>query len=209
MQQVGTDSEATRTLLERIREGHPEFDHLFERHRALLRRVIELRLDNRMRARLDASDIIQETHIEAFRRLPDYLERRPMPFGLWLRRTACERLIMHRRQHIQSAKRSVRRELPLPDHSSALLARKLIAPGASPSQEFNEKERCAEVRQAVARLPETDREVLLMRHFEGLSYREIGYVLDIEPATARKRNGRALLRLHSELTNTGFGESRE
>ena len=71
------------------------------------------------------------------------------------------------------------------------------------------KERCAEVRQAVARLPDMDREVLLMRHFEGLSYREIGYVLDIEPAAARKRNGRALLRLHGELANTGLDECQE
>jgi RNA polymerase sigma-70 factor (ECF subfamily) len=205
----GNDSQATLALLDRIREGHPEFDQLFERYRSVLRRVIDLRLDNRMRSRLDASDIVQETQIEALRRLPDYLERRPMPFGLWLRRTAYERLIMHRRQHVGSSKRSVRRELPLPDHSSALLARKLIAQGPSPSQEFNLKERCAEVRQAVARLPETDREVLLMRHFEGLSYREIGYVLDIEPAAARKRNGRALLRLHSELTNPDLDESQE
>jgi RNA polymerase sigma-70 factor (ECF subfamily) len=209
MQQVRSDSDETRALLEKIRDGHDEFEQLFERHRAVLRRVIDLRLDSRMRSRLDASDIIQETQIEAFRRLPDYLERRPMPFGLWLRRTACERLIMHRRQHIHSSKRSVRRELPLPDHSSALLARKLIASGPSPSQVFNEQERCAQVRQAVARLPEIDREVLLMRHFEGLSYREIGYVLEIEPAAARKRNGRALLRLHAELSQTGFRESEE
>ena len=209
MPEAGNDSEATLALLERIREGQPDFDRLFERYRPVLRRVIELRLDNRMRSRLDASDVIQETQIEAFRRLPDYLERQPMPFGLWLRRTAYERLIMHRRQHVQSSKRSVRRELPLPDHSSALLARKLIAQGPSPSQQFNMKEQCAEVRQAVARLPETDREVLLMRHFEGLSYREIGYVLEIEPAAARKRNGRALLRLHRELSNTGSGESQK
>lgn len=207
MRHVGSDSEATRKLLEKIRAGAPEFDRLFERHRDALRDVVELRLDDRLRSRVDASDIVQETQIEAYRRLSDYLQRNPMPFHLWLRRTACERLIMHRRQHLDSSKRTVSRELPLPDRSSLHLAGQLMEQGASPSQRLAEQEVCAQVRQAVARLPQIDREVLLMRHFEGLSYREIGCVLEIGAAAARKRNGRALLRLHKELSEIGFRKS--
>jgi RNA polymerase sigma-70 factor (ECF subfamily) len=63
------------------------------------------------------------------------------------------------------------------------------------------------VQQAVALLPQLDREILLMRTFEGLSFEEVGYVLEIEPAAARKRHGRALLRLHKLLTDTGLTES--
>ena len=63
------------------------------------------------------------------------------------------------------------------------------------------RELARRVREAVARLPETNREVLLMRTFEGLSFAEVAYVLHLDAATARKRHGRALLRLHKLLTN--------
>jgi RNA polymerase sigma factor (sigma-70 family) len=59
------------------------------------------------------------------------------------------------------------------------------------------------VREAVAQLPEADREVLLMRTFEGLSFEDVGQLLEIEPATARKRHGRALVRLHKLLSAGG------
>ena len=58
---------------------------LWQRHRAALHRAIALRLDRRVAARVDASDVLQETYLEATRRLPEYLERREMPFELWLR----------------------------------------------------------------------------------------------------------------------------
>jgi DNA-directed RNA polymerase specialized sigma24 family protein len=59
----------------------------------------------------------------------------------------------------------------------------------------------------VAQLPEADRDVLVMRNFEGLSNPEIGYLLDLDPATVSKRHGRALLRLRELLLEDGFRES--
>src|SRR5262245_15314 len=99
---VEPDSAETQRMLEQAQAGDVEArDQLLARHRPFLHRVVELRLDPRLRARVDASDIVQEVQLDAFRRLPDYLERRPMPFRLWLRKTANERLLKIQRRHLE------------------------------------------------------------------------------------------------------------
>lgn len=202
-----SDSDATGALLAQIGAGDRQaFDRLFVRHRPVIRQFVSLRLDNVLRARFDPSDVVQETQLEAFRRLADYQARRPMPFILWLRKTAYERLLMLRRQHVDAGCRTLVRELPLPDQSSAVLAQQLVAPGPTPSQAAVQRERAALVRIAVAQLPDLDREILLMRNFEELSYAEAAQILNIDQATARKRHGRALLRLHELLANSDLTE---
>jgi RNA polymerase sigma-70 factor, ECF subfamily len=199
-----SDSTETRRLLHALESGAPRaFEELFGRHRTRIRQFVELRLDNVLRSRVDASDVVQETQLETFRRLPDFLQRQPMPFRLWVRKTAYERLLTVRRQHVAAASRSVVRELPLPDRSSVLLASQLAAPGPTPSQALAQRELVQQVRAAIAQLPELDREILLMRHFDELSYQEISQILEIESSAARKRHGRALLRLHQLLTEGG------
>ncbi len=169
--------------------------------------MILLRLDARLRARVGLSDVVQETEMEAYRRIDDYLERRPMPFHLWLRKTALERILMLRRRHLRAAARAVDRELPLADHSSIQLARNLEGQIDSPSETLNSQELAERVRQAITQLSDSDREIILMRTYEGLGYDEIGVILEIEPAAARKRNGRALIRLHRLLSADGLTES--
>jgi RNA polymerase sigma-70 factor (ECF subfamily) len=205
---VKPDSETTCALLERIRDGdRTAFEELFARHRPLLRQLVEIRIDARLRARVDPSDVVQDAHLEAFRRLPDFLERKPMPFRLWLQKTAQERLRMAERQHLEAARRAVGRERNVDGANWVLLAPELAAPGPSPSQHLAQGELARRVREAVGRLAEADRDVLLMRTFEGLSYEEVACLLDIDPAAARKRHGRALLRLHRLLKESGLTES--
>jgi RNA polymerase sigma-70 factor (ECF subfamily) len=201
------DSAETQRMLEQAQAGDVEArDQLLARHRPFLYRVVELRLDPRLRARVDASDIVQEVQLDAFRRLPDYLERRPMPFRLWLRKTANERLLKIQRRHLEAGRRAVGREVPLPAESSLVLGRQLLASGSTPSQHFDRSEVARRVRQAVAQLSETDREVLVMRNFEGLSNPEIGYLLGLDADTVSKRHGRALLRLRKLLLEGGLEE---
>jgi RNA polymerase sigma-70 factor (subfamily 1) len=202
------DSEETHALLQQAAVGdQAAFERLFTRYRAELLRVVELRLDRRLRPRFDPSDVVQETQLEAFGRLADFLARRPMPFRLWLRRTAHERLLKIERAHCDTGRRAVGREVPLPDHSSLLLAQQLAAAGPTPSQQLDQSELARRVREAVAQLPEADREVLLMRNFEGLSNQEIGCLLNIAPAAVSQRHGRALLRLRKLLLDSGLTES--
>lgn len=208
MSDLKPDSDETSDLLNELRHGQPAFDRLFTRHRDALRATVSLRFDPALRGRLDPSDVVQDTQIEAFRRLPEYLQRQPMPFHLWLRKMAYERLIMMRRRHLGASCRAVGSELPLPEQSSVMLAKNLLANEKSPSQQVEAAELAQRIRLALAQLPDTDREILLMRTFEMLSYDDIACVLEIESAAARKRYGRALLRLHALLVAEGITGSK-
>jgi RNA polymerase sigma-70 factor (ECF subfamily) len=182
------------------------FDELFDRHRDALRRAVQLRLDRRLRARLDESDIVQEAQMHAYRRLDDYLERRPMPFRLWLRKTAQERIHDHRRAHLHTARRTVHREQEFPDESSMMIARPFVARSSSPSARMAKREYQRLVGEAVNELAELDREILLMRNVEGLSQREIAQVLELSHDAVRKRYGRALVKLQRLLAERGLTE---
>jgi RNA polymerase sigma-70 factor (ECF subfamily) len=205
MPDVTPDSARTCALLDRVRAGdRGALEELLALHRPGLQSFVAVRLDRRLRARVDPSDVVQEAQLEVVRRMDDFLSRRPMPFHLWVRKTAYQRVLNARRDHGQRARRSVGRELPLPDRSSLLLARPLVSRGPSPSQQLEAQEFADRVGRAVAELSDADREVLLMRHAEDLSYAEIGCLLEIEPAAARKRYGRALIRLQKALADHGL-----
>lgn len=196
------------TLLGQARAGDSHaFGRLFSRYRDYLRRFVELRMHPKLRARVDASDVVQEAQMEAVRRLPRYLEQPPMPFRLWLRQITLDGILKMHRRHAGTARRAVGREVRLPEQSSLGLAVQLLAGGSTPSHQLNRRELAQRLREAVAQLPEPDREVLLLRHFEGLSNQEVGILLSLDPATASKRHGRAMLRLHKILFEGGLTES--
>lgn len=208
MAELKPESEVTAALLLRIEAGEQDaFSPLFARHRDWLKRLVEMRRDVRLAGRVDPSDVVQETQLETFRRLADFLSRRPMTFRLWLRKTLEQRLQMVERQHVAAGKRSVGRERPGGGSSAAGQVKQLAGEGPSPSQQVAQRELAGRVREALLQLPEADREIVLMRTFEGLSYDEAAYVLEIDAAAARKRHGRALLRLHKLLTAGGLTES--
>ena len=178
---------------------------LLERHRRRLRQMVGLRLDPRLNARLDASDIVQETMLEASRRLPDYLRRRPLPFYPWLRQIAWERLMHLHVQHVQTQKRSVRREVPkymgLPDDSVMHLADRFVAAGSSPSRDLHRKELQRHVREAVDGMAPDQRELLLMRFLEQLSIKEIAATLRLTEGAVNMRLMRALELLRRVLAD--------
>ncbi len=191
-------------LLQRARGGDAvAMEELFSGHRVYLRRLVELRMDPRLRQRLDVSDVVQEAEMEAARRIEQYLREPPMPFHLWLRRIAQDRLLMARRRHVVAGRRAIDRDVFVPDQTSVDLADRLAASGQSPSRHVVRQESARHVQEAIARLPEADREILLMRTIEGLSNTEAAQVLGIEPAAASKRYGRTLLRLRALLVRAG------
>jgi RNA polymerase sigma-70 factor (ECF subfamily) len=99
--------------------------------------MIAARLDRRLAARIDPSDVVQEALLDASRLLPAYLRDRPLPFYPWLRRVAWKRLMKLQQRHRGAQKRSVTREgqrIPLlPEQSALALAGRLVAHGSSPS----------------------------------------------------------------------------
>lgn len=200
-----TDNELA-GLLTAVEAGEPEaLDKLLAAYRPALIDYVSRRFDRQLSARLDASDVVQEVQVTVTQRIDDYLRRRPMPFPLWLRKTALERLADLRKHHFRG-KRSPRAEAALPQQTSLALARSLIDPQSSPSRDLAAAELAEEINRALSELPEADREILLMRQLESTPFSEIATILEIEPAAARKRFGRALLKLEEVLSRRGLLE---
>jgi RNA polymerase sigma-70 factor (ECF subfamily) len=164
--------------------------------------MVAVRLDPRLVARLDPSDVVQDALAEADRRLDGYLRDRPLPFYPWLRQLTAERLDDAYRRHVRAARRSVTRELPapaLPDASAAELVGRLLGSGSAPSETARRHELQERVRAALAALPASDREVLVLRHLEQLSARETAEVLGLTEAAVKSRALRAAQRLRDLL----------
>jgi RNA polymerase sigma-70 factor (ECF subfamily) len=207
MAQAAPDPDETQRLLQAISGGDQEaLSSLLEQHRSYVRGLVTLRLDSRLRARVDASDIVQEAQLEAARRVSSYLQEPALPFHLWLRRIAYERLLMARRRHVASC-RDVEREAVLPDESSMQLADLVRAGTPTPSQQLGRDELVSRIHATLLELSDTDREIVLMRTLEGLSNKEVAQVLELDLATASKRYGRAILRLRQLLKTQGVLES--
>ena len=181
-------------------------EELFARYRDRVRQMIAVRIDPGLLGRFDASDVVQETLVEASRKLPEYLEGQPLPFYPWLRQIAWERLVDARRRHVQARKRAVgrqRQQHRLPDRSTTALADRLIASGTSPSGHFAREELRDRMQATLRALPPRDREVLVLRHLEQLSTREIASVMGITESAVKMRQLRALQRLRGLLNDGG------
>jgi RNA polymerase sigma-70 factor (ECF subfamily) len=193
----------TEHLLDRAAAGDGSArEQLLQRHRRRLGHMLAVRFDPRLAARVDPSDVIQETLAEAAENLDHYLRERPLPFYPWLRQLAQRRLIDLYRRHVQARRRSVTREVGppgLPEHSALALIDRLSGRTSSPSAGLRRQERRDLVRAALEALPETDREVLTLRILEGLSIRETAAVLEMSEAAVRSRQVRALDRLKGYL----------
>jgi RNA polymerase sigma-70 factor (ECF subfamily) len=160
---------------------------------------VAFRLDRRLRGRVDASDVIQEACLEAHERLPEYLARPTMPLHLWLRFLVGQRLCLVHRQHLGTAMRDAGREHAWAGSTADGLVDHLVAAGPSPSEDAVRAEARAYLAAALDRMDPTDREVLVLRHFEQLANGEVAQLLGIETSAASKRYLRALGRLQEAL----------
>ncbi|HBE67003.1 MAG TPA: RNA polymerase subunit sigma [Planctomycetaceae bacterium] len=192
-------------LVERaLRGDQSAFASAFESYRPRLSRMIELRMDPRVQGRLDPSDVLQESFIQAARELPEYTNRRHVPFYLWLRLIAGQKLARAHKTHLGAAKRQAQREVSLdapavPDLSTINLASHLLANLTSASGAIVREEARAMVHQVLNEMDAQDREVLALRHFEDLTNREVASMLDISEAAAKSRYRRALVRITQAL----------
>lgn len=179
-------------------------DQLLDQHRAPLRRLIEARLDPAIAPRVDASDVVQNVLLDASRRISEFLRDNKMPFHLWLRQLAKDRMIDAYRQHHAAECRSVKREERIDRASpsglsSYALAARLCDPELTPAAALIRQELQQRMQSVLDRLEETDRELLIMRHVEQLSNSDIALTLGITPPAAGMRYLRILRRLREEL----------
>jgi RNA polymerase sigma-70 factor, ECF subfamily len=180
---------------------------LFDGHRDRLRRMIRLRLDRRLSGRVDTSDVLQDAYLDVRRRIAEYArDPSAMPFHLWLRLVAGQRLTDVHRHHLGSQMRDAGQEVslhrgPFPQADSVSLAAQLLGKMTSASQAAIRVEHKLIVQEALNSMDPIDREVLALRHFEHLSNDETAQVLGLSRSAASNRYIRALKRLKGILSS--------
>jgi RNA polymerase sigma-70 factor (ECF subfamily) len=205
-----TPNEVTH-LINRLRAGDRQaLAELFESYRDRLWRMVELRMDARLRTRLDASDVLQEAYLELAGDLEAYRADPKLQPLLWMRLHVGRRLTLLHRRHLGTAMRDAGLEVSLyrealPQASSAALAALLLGRHTSPTQAAQRAERLLRIQAALNTLDPIDREVLALKHFEELSRAETAEVLGISPEAAAKRYFRALKRLKEVLASMPGG----
>ncbi len=204
--------DTTLELLRRAIDGDSEaLDEALSVHREQLKRMVRLRLNQLLRARVDESDVVQEVLLDASGRLQDYVSDPSVPYYLWLRQIAGRKLIDLHRRHLGAEKRDAALEVSLhagayPAASSASLAAQLLGKQTSPSQGAMRAEQRIRVEEALDALDPLDREVLALRHYEQLSNMEVATVLEIGRSTASSRYLRALKKV-KDILEEGAGLS--
>ncbi len=199
------EQNVTQNLLANAKGGdRAAVNRLLERHRVSLRKLISLRLDRQIARRVDASDVVQDVLLEANTRLQDYLADPRMPFHLWLRQLAQDRMIDLHRRHRGAQRRSLDREqsLAVPqfaDRSGFDLMGQLADHELTPAAASIRKELEARFVIALDQLEDEDREIVLMRHFEQLGNSEVAEALGLSAAAAGMRHLRALRKLRAIL----------
>jgi RNA polymerase sigma-70 factor (ECF subfamily) len=208
-------NDSTKRLLDDARSGDAAaVDRLLGEFREPLRQVIHLRLDPVLGRRVDASDIVQDVLLEANQRLTDYLKNPAMPFHLWLRHLAQDRIIDTHRRHRQAQRRSIDKEQPIQrpawaDQSSVQLVAQLVDAEQTPASAAIHQELQRRLNEALAQLNEDDQEIILMRHHEQLSNQDVAAALGLSEAAASMRYLRALRKLRTVLVPDAEGESSE
>jgi RNA polymerase sigma-70 factor, ECF subfamily len=195
----------TQELLNLVQAGDAASrNQLLERHREALRRMVGLRMDPALQRRVDASDIVQDVLMEADARLADYLQAAKMPFHVWLRHLAKDRIIDVHRRHRGAARRSLDREQALPQadlsNPSALdLANFAVDRQMTPAAAATHHELEVRFQQALEKLDKAEQEIVLMRHFEQMSNQQVAEALELSEPAASMRYLRAMRRLRTLL----------
>ncbi len=187
-------------------EPLPALPELFEQFRSRLRTLVQLRMDRRIRARVDASDVIQEAFADAVRRFPEYQQERKMKPYIWLRFLTLQQLAAAQRRHLGVQARAATLEQPLDRRTefgleSSALAFCLAGGESTPSVKVSRAEEILKLTEALDQLEPLDREVLALRHFEQLEHAEIGELLDLTAAAASSRYRRALKKIGTAIKN--------
>ena len=178
------------------------FAELFSVHRNRLKKLLSHRIDARLRARADLSDILQDAYLDALNRLEHFPKKPELSFYVWLRQITLQRLVDVHRAHLLAEKRSIKAEVSLSQSvsgssASRAWAMQIVADHVSPSQVVMHEEMVLRVERSLQSMDELDREVLALRHFEELKNQEVAEVLGISPAAASNRYVRALKRLRA------------
>jgi RNA polymerase sigma-70 factor (ECF subfamily) len=196
----------SRELLRLSREGNGDaFGQLLEKYRNYLRLLARVQIGRRLQAKADPSDAVQETFIQAHRAFSDFRGVTEAEFLRWLRRVLASRLSKLVRSYLGTRRRDIALERQLHvdlDGSSQALDRALVLGHTSPSQRAARGELAASLADAIERLSPDHREVIVLRHFEELSFPEISQRMGRSVGAAEKLWMRALAKLRRAFGGT-------
>lgn len=190
------------TLLFRARQGDEKsLGQLLQSYRNYLHLVARTQINLHLSARVNPSDIVQETFLQACHGFDQFRGTTEAELLTWLRRILVSKLVGTFRAHLSSKKRDVRRQRSLQrvtqdlDRSSQTIEVALVAQGSTPSQHAQRRELAALVADRLAELPPRYREVIILRSLEGRTFDEIAQLTDSTAEAARKLWVRAIGRL--------------
>lgn len=187
--------------------GNRQLAEQFENYRLRLRHCVDMRLDDRVRGRLDPSDVLQEAFIDLVAKYPRFQENQSMPVFVWMRLVTLEKLIQLHRRHLDTDKRNAGREVSIDLECSGQvttrhLARQLIASQTTQVRQLIRNETRSELYKALDQIDAMDREIIFLRNFEELSNEEAAAVLCLSKTAASNRYIRALRRLKAILESS-------
>jgi RNA polymerase sigma-70 factor, ECF subfamily len=186
-------------LLRLARSGNgASLGRLLERYRNYLALLARLQIGKRLQGKIGPSDLVQETFLEAHRDFPQFRGGSETEFANWLRQILAMNLANLVRHYYGTQRRNVRLERELAvdlDRSSRVLDRGLVAAQSSPSQQAARREQAVLLADALDRLPKDYREVIILRHLEGLTFPEVARRLDRTLDSVEKLWARGLARL--------------
>jgi RNA polymerase sigma-70 factor (ECF subfamily) len=196
-------------MVARARQGDEHaLEALFHAHEPRLVRMVSLRLDKSLRGRMDPADVVQDAWVEIVRRFDEWRGQDKFPLHVWLRLMTGQTLVHAQRRHLAPMRDAMRDAPPrirAPNVSSASVVDAFVDSATSPSRVAAREEVRQRVRAAIEELEDIDREIVAMRHFEGLSNEDAALELDIEPSAASMRFMRALVRLRPALKGLAGG----
>ncbi|MCA8998449.1 MAG: sigma-70 family RNA polymerase sigma factor [Planctomycetaceae bacterium] len=191
---------ATETLVQRLRDGDEDaLNHLLDNYRERLRQVVRVRFDPRLNARVDPSDVVQDTYVVAARRISDFLSGEKVPFFVWLRGLAFERLVELQRKHLKARSRTVDLEAGTAASLVKSAPDRNFIEGDHPFRAMLQRERQARIRRIISEFSSEDQELLRLRHLEQLTVREVATVMKLPEGTVKSRHFRLLETLRVQL----------
>lgn len=193
-------------LLAQAKAGSDEgLGRLLETYKNYLRLLVIAQLEQRLRARVSPSDVIQETFLEVHRDFGQFRGVTMAEFLAWLRRVLINNVYRAAEQHVHAEKRDVRREISLDqlalvmERSAARFGTVLPDPGPSPSGHAQHRETELALADQLAALPDDYRDVIVLRHIKGLPFDDVGRVMGRSSGAARMLWLRAIKQLRSSL----------
>lgn len=178
------------------------FGQLLDTYRNYLRLLARLEIGRRLQSKVDESDAVQEVFLNAHRYFPTFRGTAEGQFAHWLREILAGVIANHVRRYLGTQARNVRLEQDIAadlDRSSVMLDCGLAAVQSSPSEQADRHEQSLALTNALATLPNDYREVLILRHFEGLSFPDVARRMERTVNSVEKLWMRALVQLRQQI----------